>query len=44
MAVRSENKLSQHIKHQSLVLVRQKLGGTDRLSLFVYAKLQEKSV
>ena len=32
------------IKHRSLVLVRQKLGRTNRLSLIVYAKLQEKSV
>ena len=34
---------SQCIKHQSSVLVQQQLGRTDMLSLFVYAKLQEKS-
>ena len=32
---------SQYIRHQSLVLVWQKLGRTDRLSLFIYAKLWE---
>ena len=35
---------SQCVKHQSLVLVWQKLGRTDRLSLFVYPEIRENSV
>ena len=35
---------SQRIKHQSSVLVRQKLGRTNMFSMIVYVKLREKSV
>ena len=35
---------SQCVKPQSWVITQQKSGSTDRLSLFVYAKLWEKSV
>ena len=42
-SVHLSDQYSQRVKHQSSVLVQQKLGRTDRLSLFVYMVNHEKN-